>query len=320
MSRAFASCTVRFVALTFVLASFGCSRGAPPPSGVALPTAAGLAASATAAAPAALALPGGPEQSLFVDLAVGRGARLETSFRTRIIPTGGLPGEWTTFAGERSRTVTGEIQIAGVPYRIERNSHVQDGTTYEFEDAWRQDRSGLYLYDIPGGAAGASEALQEPALALPADQQVHAAAWRAAARAIAVRREAVRTAMLQRGGGFEPRAARAGGPGESEITFLRYPLHPGASWEGRIGFNVWTVEAREALLTPAGRFPVARLRIELPGIFGPNDRAITWWGAPGEVAHAYRFEAEATDEGGQVIGTMQAEDDERLVGYDPAGR
>jgi hypothetical protein len=61
-----------------------------------------------------------------------------------------------------------------------------------------------------------------------------------------------------------------------------------------------------------------RLRLEIPGAFGPNDHYTIWYADPGEVAHAGRFEATATDQDGNVIGTVESEDTLELTGWEPA--
>ena len=311
----FRSLRVPVALLAFVVS--GCASGSAP-------TAPGSASSlrdAAVAPPeiAAAGVPGPSERGRFVDLQVGRVARQSGTFRARTIPTGGDPGEWIEVASERTRTVEEEVWIAGVPYRVEHDVLVEKGSEPFARDAlWRQDRSGLYLLDDPGDVAAPPAPAALPALVLPVGSADHATAWQAAFQAVAARRAVLLAAVTARG--EAPIHARVGGgPGADEITFLRYPLHPGASWEGRIGFNVWTVEAREVRATPAGRFPTARLRIELPAFFGPDDSAVTWWGAPGEVAHRYRLWADAVDANGQVIGRVETIDEVELVDYVPGG-
>ena len=106
--------------------------------------------------------------------------------------------------------------------------------------------------------------------------------------------------------------------GPNEITLLRYPLHPGATWDGRVGFNVWTVEAPDQLSLPAGRFRAYRLDIDLPEFFGPGDRYTIWFGAPGEVAHSGHFIEDAVDQTGEIVGTVEVEDNLKLTAWSPA--
>ena len=132
------------------------------------------------------------------------------------------------------------------------------------------------------------------------------------ARALAVI-EAKRAAVQ----GRVSQAFARGGPQQAEITFLRYPLHPNASWDGRPGFNVWYFEGWDDLVTPAGNFRAARLRIDVPGQLGPDDVVQTWWAAPGETKRHYHFVAPLTDETGQVTGTFEADETFLVSSYQP---
>jgi hypothetical protein len=241
-----------------------------------------------------------------VDLSPGRVTRLEGEWRMRELPDGGPPGAWETHSNGFIRTVQpgDETPVPGGPsYRVEHEAAIDDPATVNVVDLWRQDRSGLFLY-------------QED---VDAPRTLHVAGVRSSAvqRALAIieqKRAAARGALFT---DMPTRRATAapGGPGPHEITFLRYPLHPNASWDGRPGFNVWTVEAKEWLDTDAGRFHAARLHIEVPGAFGPDDYAITWWAEPGEVKRHYHFLAPMTDMNGVPIGMFEFEETLDITQY-----
>ncbi len=110
-----------------------------------------------------------------------------------------------------------------------------------------------------------------------------------------------------------------GGPLSEEITRLRYPLRPGASWTVREDpFFGSTVEAMEVVKLPPGRFPAARIRMKSE-FYGPNDRVRLWFGRSGELGHQYHLEASATDYMGNVIGTILFDETEMLTDIDLVG-
>ena len=228
-----------------------------------------------------------------VDLHLGRLTEVSGVFRARILLTGQEPGPWVDAPFTVERRIVGlETPVAGVTYRQERVLQTEPGGPTTRYDLWRQDKSGLYLYqpeEEPGPGARTVHAAAGMRARLAPDQVAAVArAWEQI--------DAKRAAIL---------AGRRGGPLGSEITFLRYPLHKGASWEGREDFNVWTVEETEWIDSPAGKFHAARLNIVLPAFFGPDDSAITWWDAPGEVRRAFHLFGDATDEQGNVIGKVE---------------
>jgi hypothetical protein len=237
-----------------------------------------------------------------VDLSAGRVTRVEGEFRFRFEPDGGPATEWESFATTYQSTMQGDdvTPVPGGPsYRPEEYLEVSDSSTVLNTYLWRQDKSGLYLY-------------QED-VAAPASLSAHRSA--AIARALASieqKRTALRGALTEM-----PllRAGQAGGPGPHEITFLEYPLHPNATWEGRPGFNVWTVEAKEWLDTPAGRFHAARIDIVLPQFFGPGDYALTWWAEPGEIQRHYHLFGDMTDESGNIIGKVETDETFQVTQY-----
>jgi len=242
----------------------------------------------------------------FVDLSFGRLTVVEGEGRVRSILTGQEPGPWGTFQQRIERQVV-DLRTpvgGGATYRVERVRHHEGGgTPFEEFDLWRQDKSGLYLYSPEATEATIERrALAAVAESAPAGRT---AAFARATAAVLAKRDAILA-------GGPP-----GGPGTDEITFLRFPLRRGASWDGRVGFNVWTVEETEWIDTPFGRLHATRLRIEIAEAFGPRDRALTWWQAPGEVRRAFHLFSDAVDDGGNVIGEVEFEESFALTVYQP---
>ena len=308
-----------FVSL-LVLAASGCSRPATSPveTGALAPS---------GALPADLDAWFGPDG--VVDLRTGRVTEVESRYHIEITN----PTQPPVSGVQNFRyTVTGTAERRGVVYTVEQE--FLDGSP-TFESKFRQDRSGLYLYDeIQFARANQIAATRESGIEAAAQQAIlaaahgdagRAAAFEAAWAVIRARRAAVATAL---GAPSAPGELAApivrhgrpgGGPGEFEITMLRYPLRPGATWQGRENFNLWTVEGLETVETPAGRIKAARLSIGLPEYYGPNDRYVTWWGAPGELKREFTSTSTATREDGTPIGTFHAVETRTLTTYVPGG-
>ena len=283
----------------------GCS--ADPPSS---PVQSDLRAAALEFArpdPGALVDRADPARGL-VDLGFGRLTRVEGMFRARTIPTGGVPGPWVEIVQTTERQVVGvQTPVGGGPtYRQERVRILEQTGPSTSYDLWRQDKSGLFLYQEDVAARTPRRAMPLAVASSRAGSSREAAAYARAWDQVAAKREALALA-----------AGPPGGAGPHEITFLRYPLHRGATWEGRPGFNRWTVEENEWLETPAGRFHATRLRIELPEFFGPKDLALTWWDEPGEIRRAFHLFGDAVDDGGNVIGEVETLEEFVVVDYVP---
>ena len=299
------------LAALVVAAGAGCSSDSSmepaalvAPSG-SLGLSGGPAGDVTTAAPSPFSSHG------LVDLSLDRLTVVEGTFRGRTILTGQEPGPWVegAFAIERRVVGLSTPAFGGPTYVRESVRHVETTGPSLREDRWRQDHSGLYLYQAPeeAGATVSLRRLADRAVTQGASSLKEVAAFARAVETV----NAKRAALL---------AGPPGGALSSEITFLRYPLHKGASWEGRPGFNVWTVEGFDRLeFADGSRMRVARLRIELPGIFGPDDSALTWWDEPGEVKREFHLFGDAVDEGGNVIGRFETYESFALVEYVPAG-
>jgi len=294
---------IRFAALGIPLLALGCSVNAnaplDTPSGPATVT---LDSRGTPidAAPAA-------KEVGLIDLALGRVTRVEYVVRTRMTPTGQPPSDWQETRFARELKIVGEETplAGGETYRVEESVDPLDPGNVLLRDLWRQDKAGLFNFQ----ADLVPTAMRLTASRLPLDDPSRSAQI---ARALAVI-EAKRAAIQ----GRIPRALAKRGPQEAEITFLRYPLHNNASWDGRPGFNVWYFEGWEDLATPAGTFRAARVRIDVPGQLGPNDLVQSWWAAPGESQRHYHIFADLTDETGQVTGTFEADEAFVVTSYQP---
>lgn len=289
------------------LTGLACSRQATDPASTSALSAASAVLSTDTDAgidAATLSRSGG-----LVDLSLNRLTRAEGTFRFRVTLTGQAPGDWQEVPVTRERRVIGTQTPVpdGPEYRVEQETGVSD------PDLWRQDRSGLFLYQSDISAPSAPLA----ARALPGLDATQMAAVDRALAVIAAKRDAAMGLGVPAELTTRRNGSTARGVGPHEITFLRYPLRPGATWEGRPGFNVWTVEALESIETPAGRFHTARLHIVVPEFFGPEDVARTWWGVPGEVKRAYHLTGDATDENGTVIGRVETDETFLVTAYQP---
>ena len=85
--------------------------------------------------------------------------------------------------------------------------------------------------------------------------------------------------------------------GTLPVQELRYPLRPGVTWtmdDDRFAFGptIATVEAHEVIVTPAGRFPTVRIRVERarPAV-SPTTTEHRWYGRQGLIAIEVRTEA-----------------------------
>jgi hypothetical protein len=109
-------------------------------------------------------------------------------------------------------------------------------------------------------------------------------------------------------------AARSrGGVLDHEITRLAYPLHPGAHWVIRADPRFEsTVMSLGPIDEPAGRFAGARIRVD-SDVFGPRDRVELRYGRDGVLGLSAHLEGVATDESGNVIGIMVAEQRQDLA-------
>lgn len=210
---------------------------------------------------------------------------------------------------------------AGHDYTVMRVSY----PTPEYEPYWvrfRQDRAGLYEWDNTSGppACDTTEVGKGIGLAFNASSdrrwsstaaQLHlrpsALAWKQAWRNL----EAKRAAVEACGRPIGPRPP--GGILAGEIQRLRYPLYPGQHWVIREEPNFQArVERAVMLRTPAGRFLAWSIRYTSE-LFGPDDVVRAFYGPQGYIGLRATLFSAATNENGEIIGTMEAHQDETLA-------
>jgi hypothetical protein len=304
--------------LVFLLSGCG-SSPTDPASG-------GVTASAIRAEVDAAGSPGDrPPASLFYPLEVGNHWGYDHSLAAYIIPTGGSPGP---VFGSNNRVIH---DLVCVEHRLGR-SYTVEQVQYEGTPPWwvrdRQDGSGLFEADVDvtlppacgnaggrrvfdAGAApvrpGEGEWLSLAAkIADPAKQAAYRVAWE---------RVQVRAAAIRQAIGFTARALpRAEVGAESgEITRLEYPLHPGARWVIRADPRFESiVEGAEVLDLAVGHVPGWRIRIDSE-FLGPDDRVHAWYGPSGYLKLVAHLEGIATDNAGNIIGRVIADESEVLT-------
>ena len=72
-----------------------------------------------------------------------------------------------------------------------------------------------------------------------------------------------------------------------------------------------TVIGRERITVPAGAFSAWRLR-GTSELFGPNDRVRFWYANAGLIRISIHLESEATDDAGNVLGRVVADEEQLL--------
>jgi len=267
----------------------------------------------------------------FYPLQLGNHWGYHRTFTVQVIPDVGPIPRPFVYRARRDRDLVCIEELAGRSYVVERRVETSGISRSTFWVLHRQDESGLYEADVALSqppaceAAGTRRVLPAGAGTGRADEEAwtavsagltdsgQRAAYRAAWERIQARLAAIRRAP---GTGFA-RASRPeeprGGVLPGEITRLEYPLYPGAAWEIRPDPRfASTVESAEALDLAIGSLPSWRIRIESE-LFGSSDRVHLWYGRSGFLALAAHFEGEATDEKGNRIGRLIAEESDRLV-------
>ena len=307
----------------------GCAK---PTSSVAPTASAEVAAGGARAARASTAANAG-----FYPLAIGNRWHYQ---RTFTLWPGGEP---EVFPSEISREQVCVEPYGGHEYLVERLVEVTPaGNTHRSWILNRQDRSGLYEADVSLQQGPSCDPVPPPGLAgaLAARRAAHggplveSAAIEARFSTIGdpVRRAATLTAWKK----LEARIARVreelpvvarvseGGPQPGEITRLRYPLHVGAHWLIRDDPDLQLpgrVTALDVLQLPIGRVNAWRIRIEWPIIDPQREYVHIWYGSRGYMGLQFHLISEMTDENGNPIGELAADetqwcDDLSLVGSD----
>ena len=251
--------------------------------------------------------------SLFHPLDIGNHWEYQNDFTYRITPIGGSPGDPSVTHSILVVDLVGMEERFGREYVVQREV---DDQGYEANFLYRQDKTGLYNADpVTAQAARVTRAVDPAAFvarSLPNASERVLAAYRAAVTRVMEKESAIRLAALQ--GGLAPpsNAQTAAGPLAGEISVLRYPLAPSKSWHVREApLFVKTVESQERLDLPAGSFSGWRIRIDSE-FFGPNDWVHVWHGRDGMLRLEAHVEGVATDENGNVLGTVVSDQVQRM--------
>ncbi|UCE01548.1 MAG: hypothetical protein JSW67_09690 [Candidatus Latescibacterota bacterium] len=263
-----------------------------------------------------------PPQSLFYPLQLGNRWDYARTFTAQISPDGGEPESPITTEATIESEITGTEELFGRAYWVQENRWNEEGEEFTEWVRFRQDRRGLYEADVPLQQPPASRA--EPpsnggrravrvAAAAPSGNAIRQRlahvhpAYVVALEKILARRHALHAALRATQSG--PRiTAPPGGAEDRELVRLQYPLRPGARWTVVADPLIEsTVEGREELQLPIGRRVATRIRIHSE-ILGPNDRAAAWVDRCGELKFEFHFEGEATNEDGERIGDVVADE------------
>jgi hypothetical protein len=263
-----------------------------------------------------------PPQSLFYPLELGNRWDYARTFTAQVFPDGGEPESPITTEATIESEITGTEELFGRTYWVQENRWNEEGEASVDWIRFRQDRRGLYEADVPLSQPPASRAEPLPhggrrsvrVAAAPASgdairQRLGRAhpAYVVALEKILERRRALHAALRAIRPG--PRiAAPPGGGEDGELVRLQYPLRLGAHWTVLTDpLFESTVEGREKLQLPIGRRVATRIRIDSE-LLGPNDRAYFWVDRCGELKFEAHFEGEATNENGERIGELVADE------------
>jgi hypothetical protein len=305
-------CILAALGLSLVLLA-GCSTDSRSP-GDRSPTAPAGDLSVDAAAAAS-------QSSGFYPLTLGSLWRYEMQVVTKLLPIGGPPAPFDIQVSQVTHDLIVTEELFGRTYVVElQRTEAAGQEPYVAYVRYRQDRAGLYEADVPVddppgmgsgrvSTAASRSALRDARAWERASDGLRDPARRAAYR-LAFDRMAARRALLRGnlGGALRPADRPGSGVLPGEILRLDYKMRPGASWTIRPDpLFTSTVEARERLALPVGEKRAYRVRVDSER-FGPNDRIHVWYSTEGLLLLTAHFEEEATDEQGNVIGTLIGED------------
>src|SRR5262245_16816525 len=264
-----------------------------------------------------------PTAGLFYPLDIGNHWAVERDITTQIVPNQGEPG--APYVGESTIDVdlVGTGQRFGREYVVQRETRHINGFDLAIDFLYRQDKGGLYNADPE--PASAALTFRDPVDLSMVDGLVprtgasdeQRLAYRHALRQVMEVRE--RVARIARSG-FRASASGRPGPLTGEVGLLQYPLHTNATWHVREDpLVVYTVEANESLVLPAGTFKAWRIAIDWPAIFGPNDQALVWYGRDGLLKLQVHVEANAVDDEGNIYGKAVTHETQDLTALSLVG-
>lgn len=232
-------------------------------------------------------------------------------------PTGGAPEE-LIIRGDISRELTGTETFLGRTYTVQTETLVETGEGVNLVPLtsftrYRQDATGLYEFQgdpsAPAATSLTAQAASSGGVASRASSRPLPASLRARLPVDQVASYERAWALLQDRAakirqGVAAFGNRAEGPLSDEATRLDYPLHPGAEWS-ILTTPVFTstVEGVDNLNLDAGRFQAYRIRIDNE-FLQDGDTVHLWMGRAGQLQFEYHLVADATDENGNVIGTV----------------
>ncbi len=247
------------------------------------------------------------------------------AFESRTITIGESTGTDTSFL--RGRVITqmlGPVSIDGTPYARSVETTVDTLGSFSSSVDYRQDATGLYEYDTfnpaaarraPDPRTASIEAACSARIARTSRPETRDAWMRARAD---LESRLTRLDAALRGGSPQPATGPAAQP---EIRRLAYPLQIGNRWVLRSIpiFVTEFVEGRDVIAVAGRRFDAWRIRIDDP-FLGPDDRVWVWFSTEGELRFRYHIASVATDPEGDPIGGLILDWDQRLTGFQLAGR
>jgi len=261
---------------------------------------------------------------LFYPLDIGNHWAFERTITTLTIPDEGQPGD--PYVGESTIDVdlVGTGERFGREYVVQRETRHINGFELVLEFLYRQDKGGLYNADPePGVPALAPDAGVERAVERLTPSTPRAAerlAYQQALRRVWGLRERIERVALVGRASLGSAVNSRPGPLDGEIALLRYPLHPGSTWNVREDpLVVYLVEANERVTLPAGDFSAYRIRIDWPGVFGPNDLVHVWYGRDGFLKLQVHVEGEVVDDQGNVVGKVVSDELQQLTALSLVG-
>ncbi len=252
-------------------------------------------------------------------LAEGNWWRSLSGFSMRLTPTGGVPGPWDGEGWETRREIACAATIDGRDYLVEALSNVDVGYRWI---PFRQDATGLYEAAVEittPWCDGATDRMRAPVTRggqSPREALLRRLASMPPAGAEPVTFAATVRDLDARARTLERALGRSGVPAGTELTRLADPLRPGQTGVVNEVLDLRaTVTGRERRDVPGlGMFHVLAVKLHGP-MFGPDDRAVTWWSKDGMIGYRFEFFGDWVDNSGRVIGRIEAVSQDQLMSW-----